>query len=93
VSEAQKRLKSAAQRTEQAVSSHEFEKAKFYSEEEGKQRENLRQLRAKYNLEATSTVTLDDIESVVARWTGVIIATIRQERGSPGPGGHAGQAS
>lgn len=44
-------------------------------------RENLRQLREKYNLDDTSTgvVTKDDIEDVVARWTGVPMTAIREE--------------
>src|SRR6202035_437361 len=46
-----------------------------------KERENLRQLREKYNLDDTSTgvVTKDDIEDVVARWTGVPMTAIKEE--------------
>ncbi len=49
---------------ENAIANHEFEKARFYSDEERKERENLRQLREKYNLDDTSTgiVSKDDIE-------------------------------
>src|SRR5260221_10312088 len=66
---------------ENAIANHEFEKARFYSDEERKERENLRQLREKYNLDDTSTgvVTKDDIEDVVARWTGVPMTAIREE--------------
>ncbi len=44
------------------------EKARFYSDEERKERENLRQLREKYNLDDTSTgvVTKDDIPNHAA---------------------------
>lgn len=82
VIDVQKRLKFVAHRKDNAIVNHEFEKARFYSDEERKERENLRQLREKYSLDATrqTTVTLDDIEEVVARWTGVPVATIRQER-------------
>jgi ATP-dependent Clp protease ATP-binding subunit ClpC len=91
VIDAEKRLKFVVNRLENAVASQELEKAKFYSDEERKERENLGQLRAKYNLGATShTVTLDDIENVVAQWTGLPIARIQQERGSPSAGGQAG---
>ncbi len=92
VIDVQRRIKFVVHRMENAIANHEFEKARFYSDEERKGRENLRQLRAKYNLDATSTVTvtLDDIENVVSRWTGVPVATIRQERGSAGPGGRPG---
>jgi len=85
VSEVEKRLKFIVRRMENAIGNHEFEKARSYSEEERKAREDLRQLRAKYNLGETNTVTLDDIESVVSRWTGVPLATIKQERRSSEP--------
>ena len=66
---------------ENAIANHEFEKARFYSDEERKERENMRQLREKYNLDDTSTgvVTKDDIEDVVARWTGVPMTSIKEE--------------
>ena len=66
---------------ENAIANHEFEKARFYSDEERKERENLRALRGRYNLDDTSTgvVTKDDIEDVVARWTGVPMTAIREE--------------
>jgi ATP-dependent Clp protease ATP-binding subunit ClpC len=66
---------------ENAIANHEFEKARFYSDEERKERENLRVLRDKYNLDDTSTgvVTKDDIEEVVARWTGVPMTAIKEE--------------
>jgi ATP-dependent Clp protease ATP-binding subunit ClpC len=86
----QKRVKFIEHRKVNALANHEFEKAKFYEEEERKERENLQQLRAKYNLGATPTVTLDDIENVLARGTGVPIDKIRQERGSAGPIGPGG---
>src|ERR1700688_642822 len=81
VAEIQKRIKFIVHRMENAIANHEFEKARFYSDEERKERENLRQLREKYNLDDTSTgiVTKDDIEDVVARWTGVPMTAIREE--------------
>ena len=81
VSEVQKRIKFIVHRMENAIANHEFEKARFYSDEERKERENLRALRDKYNLDDTSTgvVTKDDIEDVVARWTGVPMSAIREE--------------
>jgi ATP-dependent Clp protease ATP-binding subunit ClpC len=79
VTEAEKRLKFVVQRFENAIANNEFQKAKSYDEEGRKAREELQQLRAKHNLEVTSTVTLDDIENVVSRWTGVPLATIQQE--------------
>jgi len=77
----QKRIKFIVHRMENAIANHEFEKARFYSDEERKERENMRQLREKYNLDDSSTgiVTKDDIEDVVARWTGVPMTAIREE--------------
>src|SRR6202171_5801482 len=77
----QKRIKFIVHRMENAIANHEFEKARFYSDEERKERENLRQVRDKYNLDDTSTgcVTKDDIEDVVARWTGVPMTAIKEE--------------
>jgi ATP-dependent Clp protease ATP-binding subunit ClpC len=66
---------------ENAIANHEFEKARFYSDEERKERENLRLLREKYNLDESSigVVTKEDIEEVVARWTGVPMTAIKEE--------------
>ena len=81
VADIQKRIKFIVHRMENAIANHEFEKARFYSDEERKERENMRQLREKYNLDDTSTgvVTKDDIEDVVARWTGVPMTAIKEE--------------
>jgi ATP-dependent Clp protease ATP-binding subunit ClpC len=77
----QKRIKFIVHRMENAIANHEFEKARFYSDEERKERENMRLLREKYNLDdsATGVVTKDDIEEVVARWTGVPMTAIKEE--------------
>src|SRR6201747_3041990 len=77
----QKRIKFIVNRIENAIANHEFEKARFYSDEERKERENMRQLREKYNLDDSSTgvVTKEDIEEVVARWTGVPMTAIKEE--------------
>src|SRR5512133_1865831 len=81
VAEIQKRIKFIVHRMENAIANHEFEKARFYSDEERKERENMRVLREKYNLDDTSTgvVTKDDIDDVVARWTGIPMTAIREE--------------
>ncbi len=77
----QKRIKFVVHRMENAIANHEFEKARFYSDEERKERENLRLLREKYNIDETAmgVVTQDDIEEVVARWTGVPVTAIKEE--------------
>ena len=81
IAEVHKRIKFIVRRMENAIASHEFEKARFYSDEERKERENLRGLRERYNVDetATATVTKEDIEEVVARWTGVPMTSIKEE--------------
>jgi ATP-dependent Clp protease ATP-binding subunit ClpC len=81
VSEVQKRVKFITHRMESAIAAHEFEKARFYSEEERKEKENLRVLRERYKLDDASTgiVTREDIEEVVSRWTGVAVTSIKED--------------
>jgi ATP-dependent Clp protease ATP-binding subunit ClpC len=81
ITEVQKRIKFIVHRMENAIANHEFEKARFYSDEERKERENLRALREKYHLDESSTgvVGREDIEDVVSRWTGVPIMSIKEE--------------
>ncbi len=84
LAEVQKRIKFIVHRMENAIANHEFEKARFYSDEERREREHLRALREKYHLDDTSTgiVTKEDIEDVVARWTGIPVTSIKEEEQS-----------
>ena len=77
----QKRIKFVVHRMENAIANHEFEKARFYSDEERKERENLRLLREKYNIDETAmgVVGQEDIQEVVSRWTGVPVTSIKEE--------------
>src|SRR6202795_3913365 len=81
LTEVQKRIKFIVHRMENAIANHEFEKSRFYSDAERKERENLRALREKYHLDESSTgvVGREDIEDVVSRWTGVPITSIKEE--------------
>ena len=81
VCEVQKRVKFITHRMETAIANHEFEKARFYSEEERKEKENLRGLRERYKLDDASTgiVTREDIEEVVSRWTGIGVTSIKED--------------
>ena len=81
ITEVQKRIKFIVHRMENAIANHEFEKARFYSDEERKERENLRALRDKYHLDDSTAgiVAREDIEDVVSRWTGVPITSIKEE--------------
>ncbi|HXN49605.1 MAG TPA: Clp protease N-terminal domain-containing protein [Bryobacteraceae bacterium] len=51
LTEVQKRIDFVVRRMEGAIANHEFEKARFYSDEERKERQNLRLLREQFNLE------------------------------------------
>jgi ATP-dependent Clp protease ATP-binding subunit ClpC len=81
ITDVQKRIKFIVHRMENAIANHEFEKARFYSDEERKERENLRALREKHHLDDSSTgvVGREDIEDVVSRWTGVPVNSIKEE--------------
>ncbi|MGH9602389.1 MAG: AAA family ATPase, partial [Terriglobales bacterium] len=81
ITDVQKRIKFIVHRMESAIANHEFEKARFYSDEERKERENLRGLREKYHLDesATGVVSREDIEDVVSRWTGVPVSAVKEE--------------
>jgi ATP-dependent Clp protease ATP-binding subunit ClpC len=78
VIEARKRLKFISARHENAVENHEFEKARFYSDEERTQRENLAQLHLKHNIPERQVVTQADIEEALARCTGMPLAAVRE---------------
>jgi ATP-dependent Clp protease ATP-binding subunit ClpC len=70
ITETQKRIRFIANRIETSIASHEFEKARFYSEEEKKEKENLRILRGSHQLDDTSldVVGRSEIEEVISRW-------------------------
>jgi ATP-dependent Clp protease ATP-binding subunit ClpC len=83
LTEVQKRIKLINRGMETALANHEFEKARSYSDEERKERENMRVLREKYRVEESSTgvVGRRDIENVISRW-GVPNATLSQDQGA-----------
>jgi ATP-dependent Clp protease ATP-binding subunit ClpC len=76
-----KRIKLISHRMENAIANHEFERARFYSDEERTERNSLRALREKYKLDesAVGVVTRDDIEDVLSRWMGVPVSIIREK--------------
>jgi ATP-dependent Clp protease ATP-binding subunit ClpC len=71
VTEAQKRIRFIVHRMDSAIANHEFEKARFYSDEEKKERENLRALRERHKIDdaAAGAVSRKDVEEVIARWS------------------------
>jgi ATP-dependent Clp protease ATP-binding subunit ClpC len=58
VKENQKRIRFIVQRMESAIGNHEFEKARFYSNEERKERESLRHLCESHKLNQSTVVTV-----------------------------------
>src|SRR6516162_80643 len=78
----QRRLKFIVARMESAITSKDFEKAEHYKNQEQLERENLRNVREKFNISETASmgvVTKADIEDVVSRWTGVPVNSIKEE--------------
>jgi len=72
VAEVQKRIRFIVQRMEDSIANHEFEKARFYSQEERKERDNLKQLREKYKLNDNPALTVrrEEIEKAVSKLVG-----------------------
>ena len=72
VVEVQKRIRFIVQRMEASIVNHEFEKARFYSEEERKERDNLKQLHEKYKLvdKTAFNVGREEIERAISKLSG-----------------------
>ncbi len=81
MTEIQKKIKIIVSHMESAITNHEFDKAEIYRNEERVQMENLRSVREKFNLSDTTmgVVTKEDVESVVAKWTGIPVTSIKEE--------------
>jgi ATP-dependent Clp protease ATP-binding subunit ClpC len=81
IREARKRIKVIMQWIEKSVTNHEFEKARFYSDEESKLRANLHALEKKHGIDESVVewVTRDRIEEALARWTGLSVEAISRE--------------
>lgn len=71
VRECRKRLRFIKHRMDSSIESHEFEKARFYSDEERKERTNLLELEKKYEVQDRPglIITRADLEQVIARWS------------------------
>jgi ATP-dependent Clp protease ATP-binding subunit ClpC len=52
------------------MANHEFERARFYSEEERKERETLQQLLLKHHVaeDLEPVLGVDELKDVIARW-------------------------
>ncbi|MBN1567305.1 MAG: ATP-dependent Clp protease ATP-binding subunit [Acidobacteria bacterium] len=77
----QRRIRFIDGRIENAISAQEFEKAARYRLEEDLEQENLQVIRERWKLDAKSParVTREDIEDVIAKWTGIPISSIHEE--------------
>jgi ATP-dependent Clp protease ATP-binding subunit ClpC len=87
--EAHKKLRSIVHQMENAIANHEFEKARLYSTEERKQRDTIQLLQTKWGekIGGAATVTVEDVEEALSRWTGMPVTLIRHEvadTGEPG---------
>lgn len=84
-----KKVRLIVKHMENAIANHQFEKARFYSDEEHKARMELDALCAKHNLaqSAPTAVTREALEEAVAHWTGQNVEDIRKavEQESPSP--------
>jgi len=91
--ELRKRVKFIQYRHDNAISNHEFEKARFYSDEARKEQENLKILAEKYKLgdRSTTIVSRDDIDQIVAERTGISMDTLRKSRAPKAPGDEKAQ--
>ncbi len=77
----QRRIRVIDGRVENAISSKEFEKAARYRLEEDVEQENLQVIRERWKLDSATSlkVTREDIEEVIAKWTGIPVSSIHEE--------------
>src|SRR6266478_2984393 len=80
--EINKSIRVAVEQMESAVSQKDFEKAQFYREQEVTARENLQFVREKFDVKSSARKVIvgkAEIDEVVAKWTGVPMASINQD--------------
>jgi ATP-dependent Clp protease ATP-binding subunit ClpC len=83
--EAQQQLKFIVHRMENAIANHEFEKARFYSDQERKIRQQLSELTKKHDAAGTHKVTRRDVVEVLARWLGVPSSSLARNKSGDEP--------
>src|SRR6059036_3639605 len=82
--EINKSIRVAVEQMESAVSQKDFEKAQFYREQEVTARENLQFVRERFDVKSSARKVIvgkQEIDEVVAKWTGVPLASINQDEG------------
>jgi ATP-dependent Clp protease ATP-binding subunit ClpC len=77
----QRRIRLIDGRIENAVVDQDFERAAKYRLEEDLEREHLQGIKERWKLKtpADTTVTREDIEEVISKWTGIPMASIHEE--------------
>jgi ATP-dependent Clp protease ATP-binding subunit ClpC len=77
----QRRLRVIDDRIENAISEQEFDKAARYRLEEDVEQENLQVIRERLKLKTTTLlkVTREDVEEVLAKWTGIPMSSLHEE--------------
>lgn len=77
----QRRIRVIDGRIENAISAQEFEKAARYRLEEDMEQENLQVIRERWKLKTNTPlkVTREDIEEVIAKWTGIPMSSLHEE--------------
>ena len=81
-SEINKSIRVAVEQMETAAAQKDYEKARFFREQEVVARENLRFVREKFDVRSGGRrvgVAKQDIDEVVSKWTGVPLTSINQE--------------
>jgi ATP-dependent Clp protease ATP-binding subunit ClpC len=70
IADAEKHIRSIIHRMETAIANHEFEKARYYSDEERKESGNLRALKEKLHFGDSSSTVVgpDELKDVISRW-------------------------
>jgi ATP-dependent Clp protease ATP-binding subunit ClpC len=81
VVQSQKEVRRFASEYERATTEHNYERAKVFRQKELEERERLRSLQEAYNITIQSVpmVTREDVEEVIARWTGIPITSLKVE--------------
>jgi len=77
----QRRIRVIDGRIESAISAQEFEKAARYRLEEDMEQENLQIIKERWKLKTTVPLKVlrEDIEEVIAKWTGIPMSSIHEE--------------
>jgi ATP-dependent Clp protease ATP-binding subunit ClpC len=78
IKELHKQIRFIVHRMEESVANHEFEKARFYSDEEHKARDDLRALEEKHRVKAGAVVTRTAVKEALALWIRVPVGSIKE---------------